>query len=358
MSYSNYETSVVINTTKMEGVTSANGSYGINESPITVAGFGSTDAFLSDAPKGSFSFDRKMVAREPLVWPGDEEWNDSSTYGIYAFVKHNGITFEAIENVDVGIVPQVSDNPTHWRAVHESEAFDERLPFSGAILYGEKGFGFNNARLTRYSISCGIDEIPNVHAEFTVLGEVSPDLIPGYDPLYSPAVQIPTQGSIEVSCTPQGESDSVFKTNYVSNFSYEKTINLEEVYALPQGNEDLWDDGDKINLSNTGPIQVDIVDPVEIDLSFSIVINDYETKALRDRLVETESNHIEISIKNPETDEVINRFVAPYARLLSESVSASTDNEVAAELSFKSYMNKNWYGTSNALRPPMFLPKS
>ena len=58
MSFSNYETSVIINTTKMNGVTSANGSYSITESPLTVAGFGFVDAFISEAPRGSFSFER------------------------------------------------------------------------------------------------------------------------------------------------------------------------------------------------------------------------------------------------------------------------------------------------------------
>lgn len=355
MSYSNYETSVIINTTKMEGVTSANGSYGINESPITVAGFGFTDAFLSEAPQGNFSFSRKMIARDPLVWPGDEEWNADSSYEKFAFVSKDGITYEALEN-NSDLSPP--NNAATWRTVDRNEVFDERLPFSGAILYGEQGFGFNNARLTKYSASCGIDEIPNIQAEFTVLGDISPNIIPVHDPSFSSSIQIPSQGSIEVTCTPQGDGE-IFETNRVSNFSYEKTINLEQVYALPLGSEDAWnnDPHTPVDISNTGPIQVDVVDPIEIDLNFSIVIEDHQTKDMRSRLIETQYNHIEIKIKNPETGEVINKFMAPYARLLSESVSASTEDEVTAELSFKSYMNKKLFGTSNAFRKPKFLPK-
>ncbi|MBD35904.1 MAG: hypothetical protein CL512_03970 [Actinobacteria bacterium] len=356
MSYSNYETSVVINTTKMEGVTSANGSYGINESPITVAGFGFTDAFLSEAPQGNFSFDKKLVARDPLVWPGDADWDASTNYNKMAFVKREGVSYESIEKSGPDHGGHVEPpNDSYWSVVDNRSVFDERNYFSGAILYGEKGFGFNKGRLTRYSISCGIDEIPNVHAEFSVLGEISPNIVPVFDPTFDQAIQIPSQGSIEVTCVPEGE-DELFSSNYVTNFSYEKTINLEQIYALPTGIDSMWQAGTPIDVSNTDPIQVDIVDPVEIDLNFSIVINDHETKDMRKRLIETQANHIEISIKNPETNEVINRFVAPYARLLSESVSASTDNEITAELSFKSYMNKNWYGTSHAFRKPMFLP--
>lgn len=354
MSYSNYETSVIINTTKMDGVTSANGSYGITEAPMTVAGFGFADAFLSQAPQGSFSFDRKMINRDPLVWPGDEDWDQHKNYLKGAFVKYASETYEADADINSG-----NDNPSvhgNWIRIAPGEVFDERLPFSGAILYGEKGFGFDNARLTRYSISCGIDEIPNVHAEFTVLGEISPNLVPSPDPSLSSEMQIPSQGSIEVSCTPVGGSE-IFKSNLVSNFSYEKTINLEQVYALPIGDESMWDATTKVapDLSRVGPIQVDVVDPVEIDLNFSIVINDHEVKDMRSRLVNTQANNIEIEIKDSQTNQVINRFTAPYARLLSESVSASTDSEVTAELTFKSYMNKNQLGQSEAFRPPSFL---
>ena len=309
MSFSNYETSVVINTTKLAGVTSANGSYSIEEEPYTIAGFGFVDAFLSEAPRGSFSFERKMISKDPFVY-------DSNN----------------------------------------SDTFDDRSYFSGAILYGDRGFGFERGRLTSYSISCSIDQIPEISVEFDVLGDVGPHLLPEFDPTESVPVEIPSQGSIEVTCIPAGETE-IFSTNHVSSFSYERRVDLEEVYALPTGTEAMWDSDEPVNLSNTFPIQVDIVDPIEIDLNFSIVINDRDAKELRDRLLNTQANSIVIDIKNPETNETINQFTAPYARLLSESVTASTDGEVTSELSFKSYINKNFYSSDPLLaqRAPMFL---
>ena len=211
---------------KMEGVTSANGSYGISENPYTVAGFGFVDAFLSEAPKGSFTFNRKMISKDPFVYDPEEDF-----------------------------------------------PFDDRDYFSGAILYGNKGFGFERARLTNYSISCGIDEIPEISVQFEVLGDVGPHIIPEVDPTESVPMEIPSQGSIKVTCVPTGEGE-IFSTNHVSNFRYERSVNLEEVYALPTGTEEMWQSDEPIDLSNTFPIQVDIVDPIEVDISFSIVVND------------------------------------------------------------------------------------
>jgi hypothetical protein len=304
MSFSNYEASVVVNQTEMVGVTSANGSYSITEAPLNVAGFGFVDAFLSAAPEGSFTITRKLITADPFA----------------------------------------------------DGTFDDRDYFSGAIMYGDKGFGFTKGRLTKYSISCGIDEIPSINTEFRVLGDIGPHIIPTPTGT-SPAIELPSQGSLKVSCTPVG-SDEIFETNHVSHFSYDKTINLEQVYALPTGSEAMWSQNEEIDLSNTDAIQVDIVDPIEIDFSFSIVINDHDTKKLRDRLLKTEANNVVIDIQNPEDNSTINSFNAPYARLLSESVSASTDGEITAELSFKCYVNKNLYGVSGSLaqRAPVFLP--
>ena len=314
MSFSNYETSIVIGmhnppgnhggVHEMVGVTSANGSYSITEEPYTIAGFGFVDSFLSAAPEGSFTVSRKLITSDPFT---------------------NG-------------------------------TFDDRNYFSGAIKYGEKGFGFRKGRLSKYSISCGIDEIPNINTEFRVLGEIGPHLMPTVTE--TPTIlEIPSQGSLKVFCTPSGSTE-IFETNHVHHFSYDKTINLEQIYALPTGSEDMWNQTGKIDLSNTEAIQVDIVDPIEIDFKFSIVIKDHDTKKLRDRLIATEANSIAIEIQNPEDGTVINRFEAPYARLLSENVSATTEDEVVADLSFKSYINKNLYGTAEAERPPLFLPKN
>ena len=67
MSYSNYEQTVIVNGHRLLGVQSVDGSYGISEKPIRVAGVGFIDA-MSDAPlQGNFSINRKMVGEDPLL---------------------------------------------------------------------------------------------------------------------------------------------------------------------------------------------------------------------------------------------------------------------------------------------------
>ena len=67
MSYSNYEQTVIINNVALSGVESVDGSYGISERPIRVAGVGFIDALVDQPLEGNFSISRKMVSRDPLA---------------------------------------------------------------------------------------------------------------------------------------------------------------------------------------------------------------------------------------------------------------------------------------------------
>ena len=60
MSYSNYEQTVVLNGYALSGIQDVNGSYGISESPVKVAGVGFIDALVESPLEGNFSISRKM----------------------------------------------------------------------------------------------------------------------------------------------------------------------------------------------------------------------------------------------------------------------------------------------------------
>ena len=103
MSSSNYEQTVIINSIALSGVTSVDGSYGINEKPIKVAGVGFIDALVDGPMEGTFSVSRKMVSADPIL--------ETNVIGEYRFDKEY---------------------------------------ISGAILYENetKGFGFTKGRIT------------------------------------------------------------------------------------------------------------------------------------------------------------------------------------------------------------------
>jgi len=127
MSFSNYEQIVIINNNKLAGVQSADGSYSINQKPVNIAGVGFVDAFVDSPMVGNFAISRKMTGKDPLL--------EKNIFGRY---------------------------------VYDEQDFD------GAILYANnnKGFGFNRARISSYSVSCNIGEIPDIQTNLTVYGHM------------------------------------------------------------------------------------------------------------------------------------------------------------------------------------------
>ena len=132
MSFSNYEQTVIINGVSLSGVQDVNGSYGISEKPIRVAGVGFVDALIDSPLEGSFTITRKMVSSDPLL--------ASNVLGSYDF--------------------------------------DEQ-EISGAILYdnAQKGFGFTRGRVSRYAVSCSVGEIPTIETEVRVFGQLGASVL-------------------------------------------------------------------------------------------------------------------------------------------------------------------------------------
>lgn len=135
-SYSNYEQTIVLNGYALSGVQSVDGSYGIAEKPVRVAGVGFIDALIDSPLQGNFSINRTMVSADPML--------ETDSIGKYKFDE------------------------------------DE---ISGAILYNNntKGFGFNQARLNRYSVSCSVGQLPEIQTDFTVYGELGKNVFPGFE---------------------------------------------------------------------------------------------------------------------------------------------------------------------------------
>ena len=87
---------------------------------------------------------------------------------------------------------------------------------SGAILFDNntKGFGFTKARVTRYSVSCTVGDLPDIQTDFTVFGNLGSGVMIQEATETHPPIQFPSQGSISVNV---GDFYSWF--NY-STFSY------------------------------------------------------------------------------------------------------------------------------------------
>ena len=468
MSYSNYEQKVVINGYELPGVQSVDGSYGISEKPVRVAGVGFIDAIVDQPLQGNFSINRKMVGYDPLL---ETDFN-----GKYRFDEEE---------------------------------------INGAILYDDssKGFSFNQARISRYSVTCSVGEIPDIQTDITVYGNLGKNGLEqtgtnsitqalgtfwgysswffkpqngtdrsiiqsrvrllqgtnnsqgggishsffgniylsllyrnleemwfflGEDPAADPGgswfytsrdvmgqVASPANGftyliseskalgpngwiewfspgslsvdykaifynhsnqqyygfrkdhtanlisnqSLPISSVPtvsiptriqtdnfldyitEATPDIVypnqssikvilddFSIDAISDFSYTRTINTSPVYALPKGNAQNWIQGAPANSVNINPVQIDTQYPIETDINFSIIVDEYEIREIKDRVQAAPKISVEIQILDGKDQaRVINSFKGRDVRLVSESLNSSTDGEMSISLTYKGY---------------------
>ena len=285
MSYSNYEQTVIINGYALSGIQSVDGSYGITERPIKVAGVGFVDA-LVDAPlQGNFSFSRKMVGTDPLL--------ETNSLGKYL--------------------------------LNEQE-------ISGAILYdnGTKGFGFTKGRVSRYSVSCTVGEIPDIQTDITVYGNLGSGVAMEPATKEHPPIRYPDQSSIKITV-------SDFTIDPISDFSYSRAINTTPVYALPKGDASSWNDGEA-QYANLDPIQIDTQYPIETDINFTMIASEYEIREIKDRIQAAPKSNVKIEIRDSQDlPEMINSFTGYNMRLISESVGSTIDGEMSLSLTYKGY---------------------
>ena len=286
MSYSNYEQSVIIDGYKLLGVQSVDGSYGISEKPIRVAGVGFVDA-LVDAPlEGNFSINRKMVGTDPLL--------ETNSIGKYRF--------------------------------NEEE-------FEGSILYDNdtKGFGFTKGRVSRYSVSCTAGEIPDIQVDFTVYGNLGSGIINNATKTH-PNIRYPDQASIKIEV-------SDFEIDAISDFSFSQSITTTPIYALPRGEvADWYEENPTLNAINLDPIQIDTQYPIETDINFTIIADEYEIREIKDRLQAAPKSDVVINIFDAQDSLYkINSFTGFDMRLTSESLNSSIDGEVSISLTYKGY---------------------
>lgn len=285
MSYSNYEQTVIINGYALSGIQDVNGSYGISEKSVKVAGVGFVDALIESPLEGNFSVNRKMVSNDPLL-----AVNEVGKY-----------------------------------------TYDEQ-EISGAILYDNdtKGFGFTRGRVSRYSVNCSVGEIPDIQTDITVYGNLGSGVSMDAATETHPPIQYPDQSSIKVQI-------SDFSIDAISDFSYSRTINLSPVYAIPKGTSVDWDDGE-VAYPNLEPVQVDTQYPIETDINLTIIADEYQIREIKDRIQAAPKSDIVIKICEAlNHNNIINSFTGNNVRLISESLSSTIDGEMSISLTYKGY---------------------
>lgn len=145
-----------------------------------------------------------------------------------------------------------------------------------------------------------------------------------------PPIQFSDQSSISIDVDD-------FSVDAISDFSYSRTINMEPVYAIPKGTRDDWDNGRLATNKNLEPIQVDTQYPIETDINFTMIVDEYEIRQMKDRIQSAPKSNVVINIRDAKTDGFINAFTGQNVRLISESINASIDGEMSISLTYKGY---------------------
>ena len=145
-----------------------------------------------------------------------------------------------------------------------------------------------------------------------------------------PSIQFADQSSISIDVDD-------FAIDAISDFSYTRTINMNPVYAIPKGTSSNWNNNQRADHKNLEPIQVDTQYPIETDINFTMIVDEYEIRKIKDRIQSAPKSNVVINIRDSKTDGMMNSFTGNNVRLISESINASVEGEMAISLTYKGY---------------------
>ena len=152
--------------------------------------------------------------------------------------------------------------------------------FSGVVDYGSKKFIFTEGYMETFSCSCGIGEIPQINTSSIIYGEFGTgDLTNLPTDSYPGSLNIPSYSSMEVNL-------DEFNTNRMTSFSVDIATPRIPIYAL---------DNDK-------PTNVIAGTPVEVNVNFSLDVDDYEIKNMRFVPDQTVFENTTLTLKKNDSD--------------------------------------------------------
>lgn len=218
---------------------------------------------------------------------------------------------------------------------------------SGGLFYKNKYFSFDSAYLNSFGINCSVGDVPQISSQFDVYGNIGPVSNPSGSG-YAGSVFVPQVKDITIVC-----KDS--STNRVKDFNIDFNCPKLPIYGLSSSNAEL-------------PIEVQNIFPIEVVTSFTLDIDDYQTKKVFDDLTSngdttfvikvsgtilkdeplttfdgnvltTWDNNILYSFTKQQQGTRIFDFTGSNAKIVSEEVNSSSDELLGVKLSYKTYLN-------------------
>ena len=328
----NYEQKFFIDNYEVSGVTAIDGGYQINEEPLNVLGHGYFDSLVTEPLQGNFSIERSLITRDPLLnYTGEIGFNGGIYYNGTSFDFVSGYLQDYSVSCAVGAIPSVSaDIAVYGNIGGRSRTLEKNKVKNYNTTLHHTETGITNQYLGTGILTTGVvpdqDVVKLDAIEWLDYGLVnlSGDHPRSATPILYPEeeneiIQIPDQGSIHIS-------GFGTETNRVQRFSYSLSMPREPIYVVGRDR----------------PVEVQTIPPYEINAEIVIHVDDYEAKNIFDYLIQETSPHkkdLSILVKNSDNTSVIGSYNIPNARLISENISASANEQLEISLSYQGYYN-------------------
>jgi len=252
---------------QMSGVSSIDGSYSIQYQENTFLGYGGDPDLIQNAPgSATFNINRAMVTSD-----------------------------EPITNL-------IADTG-----------------FNGGIEYNGKFLNFESGYLNSYSVSFGVNQIPQTSIDISVYGEIGPSAIRSTEEGSQTGMFIPSTSGISLNCDGR-------ETNRVLSFSFSISPKRQPIYKI----------------GSIYPCEVSYIQPISNSFSVEMDVDDYETKNIYDYIkTGIHQRNITVSVKDAcDTGKYIEYDFKKF-HLVGESFSADTENNTRVRLEYAMSSNNS-----------------
>ena len=192
------------------------------------------------------------------------------------------------------------------------------IPFSGIIDYGAEKIYFSEGYLETYSVSCGIGEVPQTSTNSIIFGDFGTGVLfseYAQAPGLIPSLNIASYNSMEVNL-------DEFTTNRMRSFSVDIATPRVPIYTL---------NADK-------PAKVIAGTPIEINVNFSLDVDDYKIKNMRFVPDETVFRNATITLKKNNSDTTLLSYSFDNMLLTSESFQGAANSNAVANFNLRSFI--------------------
>jgi hypothetical protein len=182
---------------------------------------------------------------------------------------------------------------------------------SGSINYNDDSYGFTSGYLTEYIVNCAVGSIPKISSNITVYDAMVREDKNASGSVASPAIYIPNQGSISLTC----DNSS---TNRVVGFDYSIKIDRRPIYSI----------------GSIFPKEIATMPVIEYSASVQIDVDDAFLSNSTGFLNARQNKNVSFTIRSRDNALILQQLTIPKASLVSEALSSSADGGVKLTLNY------------------------